>query len=66
MKKTTKHLIFDAPLNSLKGPKVGLRMKRRKNKKVRACSLIHSTFGVGGCVRVLGWDYGEFTNNSSK
>jgi hypothetical protein len=47
---------LDAPLNSSKDPKVGPIMKQRKKKKVETCSLIRNTSGVGGHVRVLGWD----------
>jgi hypothetical protein len=46
--------MIDVPPNSLRDPKVGHRVKRRKRKGVRACFLVHSTFGVGGCVGASG------------
>jgi hypothetical protein len=57
---------IDMPLNSSRDPKVGPRAKQMKKKSVGACSLIHSILGVGGRVRALGWDYDEFTSESSK
>jgi hypothetical protein len=44
----------------------GLRTKQQKNKRVEASSLICNTLGAGGCVRASGWDYDEFTSESSK
>jgi hypothetical protein len=39
------------PPNSLRDPNVGPKMKKQKNKKVKARSLARSTFGVGAHVR---------------
>jgi len=43
------------PPNSLRDPNVGFKVKQWKKKGVKANSL-HSTCGVGGCARTLGWD----------
>jgi len=40
----------DMPPNSLRDPKVGPRVKQQQ-KKIEACSLIHITSKVGGCVK---------------
>jgi len=47
---------IDAPPNSLKDPKVGVKVKTTKNKRVRACSLICNILGVGRCVGAPRWD----------
>jgi len=54
------------PPNSSRDPKVGLRVKQWKKKKVGACSLIRSTLGVGGCVKASRWHYDELTSGSSR
>jgi hypothetical protein len=46
----------DAPLNSLRNPNVGPRMKQWKNKRIRARSFACNILGVGGHVKALGWD----------
>ncbi len=48
--------LIDAPLNFLGDPKVGPRVKQRKNKIIGAHSLIRSTSRVGGHARTSGWD----------
>jgi hypothetical protein len=47
---------IDAPPNSSRDPKVGLRMKQRKKKKLEAHFLIHNISGVKRRVGALGWD----------
>ncbi len=47
---------IDAPLNSLRDPQGGLRVKQRKKKKIKARSIARNTSRVGGCVGTLGWD----------
>jgi len=46
----------DAPLNSLRNPNVGPRMKQWKNKRIGARSFACNILGVGGHVKALGWD----------
>ncbi len=46
----------DAPSNSLRDPNASSRMKQRKKKGVGTRSLARNIFGVGGCVRTLGWN----------
>jgi hypothetical protein len=46
--------MIDVPPNSLRDSKVGHRVKPWKKKGVKACSLVRSIFGVGGCVGALG------------
>jgi hypothetical protein len=40
------------PPNSSRDPKVGLRVKHGKKKRIGARSLIHSTLGVGGLLEL--------------
>jgi hypothetical protein len=50
------HIIGNVPLNSLRNPNMGPKMKQQKNKRIGAHSLTHNISGVGGCVGTLGWD----------
>ncbi len=47
---------FDAPLNSLRDPKVGPKVKQHKKKKIRVRSLVHDTYKVRGHVEAPRWD----------
>jgi hypothetical protein len=48
--------INDTPLNSLRDPNVGSRMKQRKKKNIGAHFLTHTTPRVGERVGAPGWD----------
>jgi hypothetical protein len=48
--------VIDTPPNFLRNPNVGLRMKQRKKKRIRAHSLACNTLGVGGHVKAPKWD----------
>jgi hypothetical protein len=47
---------FDAPLNFLKDPKVGPKMKQQKKKKIKVRSLVCDTYKVQGHVEAPKWD----------
>ncbi len=40
------------------------KVKIAKREGVRACSLVHSTSGVHGRAKALGWGLGRLTNKS--
>jgi len=46
----------DAPPNSSRDPKVGLKMKQQKKNRIGARFLIRNTSRVGRCVGTPGWD----------
>jgi hypothetical protein len=47
----------------LEKPKCGSQKEIMEKKKLGHA---HNIFGVGGCVRVPGWDYVKLTSNSSR
>jgi hypothetical protein len=51
-----KTMLYDAPPNSSRDPKVGPKVKQQKKKRVGAHSPTHNTLGVGKHARDLGWD----------
>jgi hypothetical protein len=55
---------YDAPPSSLIDSTVSPNMKIMEGEGVGACSLAHSTSGVKGHVRVMGWGLGRLTSNS--
>ncbi len=57
------HNVHDVPPNSSRDSKVRPRTKQQKKKRVRACSLIHSTLGWEG---VLELRDGTRTNSQAK
>jgi len=52
----------DAPLNSWIDSIVSPKLKTSKGQGVGARSLVPSTSGVEGCVRVPGWGLGQMTS----
>jgi hypothetical protein len=54
LNKRNRHIY--TPPNSFRDPNVGPRMKQQKKKKVKACSIIESTCGIGGHAGVPRWD----------
>ncbi len=50
------HIVGDLPLNSLRNPNVGPKVKQQKNKIIGARSLACNTSKVSGCVGTLEWD----------
>jgi hypothetical protein len=51
------------PLNFLRDPNVGLKMKQLK-KKIKAYSLARNTSRLGRCVKALRWDQDELISKS--